>query len=246
VVADSYFASVSACVRLFEIGCRFIGVVKTATKQFPMNFLGSLPLPGGKGSRKGLLSTDASSGCQMMSFVWVDRDRRYFILSASSLCEGKTVARNRWTQRDKALNAEPELVDKRVSQPEVAVVYYSGCAKIDQHNRRRQADLQLETKIQTNDWSVRVNLSIFGMVVVDAFNLCRGCTAGQLPYCDQKWFYETLALDLIENDHDIISLRSRKRSREVSTAETPKSSINTCQYMTSHTPTKKMRLKRPS
>ena len=32
VVADSYFASVSAAIGLKEIGLRFIGVAKTATK----------------------------------------------------------------------------------------------------------------------------------------------------------------------------------------------------------------------
>jgi hypothetical protein len=212
VVADSYFASVSACVRLFEIGLRFIGVVKTATRQFPMNYLGSLPLPGGKGSRKGLLTTDEATGCQLMSFVWVDRDRRYFISSASSLCEGQSVARNRWTQRDKGYNAEPEVMDKRVAVPVAAETYYKGCAKIDQHNRRRQDDLQLERKVQTNDWAKRVNMSILGMVVVDAYNLCRGCTGGQFPFSEQKWFYEKLAQELIENDNDFISLRSSKRS----------------------------------
>ena len=40
VCADSYFASVGAARRLFEYGFRFIGVIKTATKGFPIKFLG--------------------------------------------------------------------------------------------------------------------------------------------------------------------------------------------------------------
>ncbi len=245
VVADSYFASVSACTRLFEIGLRFIGVAKTATKQFPMSYLGSLPLPGGKGSRKGLVSTDEQTGCQLMSFVWVDSDRRYFISSDLSLCVGTPAARNRWTQRDKTYNAEPENVDKRVPMPMAAETYYKGCAKIDQHNRRRQDDLQLERKVNTNDWLKRVNMSIFGMVVVDAFNLCRECTGGHFPYSDQKWFYEKLAQERIENNNDFISLQSSKCPGEVSTKDRPKSSIDARQYMTSHTPSTKMRVKNP-
>jgi Transposase IS4 len=88
VVADSYFASVSAAIRLKSIGLRFIGVIKTATKEYPMQYLGSVPLPGGRGSRKGLLTTDADTGTQLLSFVWVDRDRQYFISTCSSLEEG--------------------------------------------------------------------------------------------------------------------------------------------------------------
>jgi Transposase IS4 len=50
VVADSYFSSVGAAIRLKTIGLRFIGCMKTATREFPMHYLGSVPLPGGKGS----------------------------------------------------------------------------------------------------------------------------------------------------------------------------------------------------
>ena len=76
VVADSYFASVPAAIRLKEAGLRFIGIVKTATKEYPMQYLGSVELHGGKGSRKGLTTTDEATGTQLLSFVWVDRDRR--------------------------------------------------------------------------------------------------------------------------------------------------------------------------
>lgn len=36
VVADSYFAAVEATRELYKIGLRFVGVVKTATKRYPM------------------------------------------------------------------------------------------------------------------------------------------------------------------------------------------------------------------
>jgi hypothetical protein len=39
VCADSYFASVGAALELRQIGLGFIGVVKTATKRFPMAYL---------------------------------------------------------------------------------------------------------------------------------------------------------------------------------------------------------------
>ena len=42
VCADSYFASVSSAEEMLRIGLRFIGVVKTATKKFPMTYLSSI------------------------------------------------------------------------------------------------------------------------------------------------------------------------------------------------------------
>jgi hypothetical protein len=45
ICADSYFASIQAACRLFELNFQFIGVVKTATKLFPKTYLGKVELP---------------------------------------------------------------------------------------------------------------------------------------------------------------------------------------------------------
>ena len=42
VCADSYFASVSTAKEVMRLGMRFIGVVKTASKQFSMAYLQAL------------------------------------------------------------------------------------------------------------------------------------------------------------------------------------------------------------
>ena len=44
VVADSYFASFQAALRLKKIGLRFIGVMKSVTKEYPMAYLGRVEL----------------------------------------------------------------------------------------------------------------------------------------------------------------------------------------------------------
>jgi len=46
VCADSYFASVATAIELKRCGFNFIGVVKMATKQYPMNYLQNLELKG--------------------------------------------------------------------------------------------------------------------------------------------------------------------------------------------------------
>jgi Transposase IS4 len=94
VVADSYFALVQAAVRLFSIGLRFIGTVKTATKEFPMAYLASRPMEHRQGDMHGVLSkTDC--GTSLLAYCWVDRDRRYFISTCSSLAAGPPCVRQR-------------------------------------------------------------------------------------------------------------------------------------------------------
>ena len=97
VVADSFFASVGAAVRLSDqYGLRFIGVVKTATKGYPMNLLGNVVLPQGKGDHYGVMAKDEESGKSILAWVWCDRDRRYFVSSCSSLSPGNMIHRQRW------------------------------------------------------------------------------------------------------------------------------------------------------
>ena len=167
VVADSYFASVQAALRLKAIGLRFIGTVKTATKEFPMAHLGSRVMAAGRGDRYGLISKDAATGTDLLAFCWVDRDRRYFISTCSSLTAGTPCRRRRWRQVDQSPNAAPEVVNVVVAQPEACAIYYSGCGKIDQHNRFRKASLLLEKKLKTTLWWIRVNMILFRMCVVD-------------------------------------------------------------------------------
>lgn len=45
VCADSYFASVEAADQMKSVGLRFIGAIKTATRQFPYRFLSDQQMP---------------------------------------------------------------------------------------------------------------------------------------------------------------------------------------------------------
>ena len=97
VVADSYFASVQTAQEMKRVGLRFIGVVKTATKKFPMHQLQSCQL-NKRGDHKSLhfgRTTENTMGmvCDMMAFTWVDRDRRNFIATCSNLRPAEPIFR---------------------------------------------------------------------------------------------------------------------------------------------------------
>ena len=70
VCADSYFASINAVTVMRMMGLRFIGVVKTVTKKFPMSYLSNLELVQ-RGEYKGLVArgTDDQQCCR--SYGWI-------------------------------------------------------------------------------------------------------------------------------------------------------------------------------
>ena len=97
VCADSYFASVSTAKELKRIGLRFIEVVKTATRGYPMKALGEVELTH-RGDRRGLVPVDPAGDANLLAFVWLDRERRYLIATCSSLEPGTAHFRERWRQ----------------------------------------------------------------------------------------------------------------------------------------------------
>jgi Transposase IS4 len=93
VCADSYFASVEVALHLQARGVRFIGVVKTATYSYPMKLLQSKVLPT-RGEWKSYVH-QRDGKVAAMAVVWVDRERRHFISTASSVVEGDKYYRTR-------------------------------------------------------------------------------------------------------------------------------------------------------
>ena len=104
---------------------RFIGVVKTATKEFPQQFLSIVELAQ-KGDYKGVVSIDPVTNYTLLAFVWVDRERRYFISNCSSLSQGNPFIRVSRRQVDNIQsNIEPDRVEISIPQPKCAEEYYS-------------------------------------------------------------------------------------------------------------------------
>ena len=155
-------------------------------KKNPMSYPLSIELDEGRGQRVGVVLT-SNGAPTMMAYVWMDRDRRYFISTASSLQDRKDYSRILWRQPDlpeedfvEVNNAEAERQELTVSQPKCSEIYYNNCAAIDQHNRHRQDTLKAERKMQTKSWDKRVNSSTFGMYCVDAWLMYHGCTTDTL------------------------------------------------------------------
>ena len=215
VCADSYFSSVEAAETLRASGLRFIGVVKTAHRRIFMASLASRELRS-RGDHASMVHVDSTGTPDMMAVLWLDRDRRYFVATAGSTQPGTPCERLRWRE----MPGGAQRVAVTVPQPEVAEIYYSCAAKIDQHNRCRQDDLRLEHKFGTHDWYLRVNLSLLGMCFVDAWLLHTGAR-GTAATLKQATFYEELATGLIDNTFDIVGPSSRGEPAAAAAADQP-------------------------
>ena len=180
------------------MGLCFIGVVKTATKKFPMSYLSNFELVQ-RGDYKGLVARGTDGQPTMPLFVWMDRDHRYFVTSASSLDSGIPYSRNRWRQVSLELDTLPENVELTILQPKATEVYYRTCSVVDQHNRHLQDNLKTKKKLEMKKWDMRVNLTIFLMIVVDTW-LVYSQVMGSTEL--QSEFYVHLAEELIDNNID--------------------------------------------
>ena len=64
-----------------------------------MAYLSSIELNEVRGQQVGVV-LKSNGVTTMMAYVWMDRDRRYFISTASSLQDGKDYSRICWRQPD--------------------------------------------------------------------------------------------------------------------------------------------------
>ena len=196
-----------------------------------------------------MISRDEETACSLLSFTWADRDRRFFISTCSSTSNGNPIQRRRWRQHDHpSTNNPPVLEDIVIRQTECGEVYYSGCGAIDEHNRHRQEYLNLEKKLLVMQWDKRANLSILGMMCVDAYKLCIGCQ-GSSTKGGARAFFEDLATDLIDNEYDRRSLRRRREEaveREASLTGEDLPTVDTIRHLTCPTPTKRRKPNNPA
>ena len=75
-----------------------------------------------RGDRYGLVKRKTSPyGCDLLAYVWMDQDRRYFIASESSMDAGDNMENIRSCQlEDVSTNADPVDVTFTISQPKAS------------------------------------------------------------------------------------------------------------------------------
>ena len=82
----------------------------------------------------GLVSVDKVV-TDMIVFVWVDRNMRYFISTIVYLEEVQAIYRKRWSQVVKDVNSDTHMVYLYIPQPVAVDIYYTTYSAVDWHNK---------------------------------------------------------------------------------------------------------------
>ena len=224
------------------MGLRLIGVVKTAKKEYPQQYLSTVELAQ-KGGYKGVLSIHPTTGYTLIVFVWVDREYHYFISNCCSLSQGLPYTRTRWRQIDDVeTHIEPDRLIT-IPQPKCAEEYYSSCTMVDIHNMSRQQVLDIKKNYRTQKWYMRVNLSILSIIIVDTWCVFKGILGPRYEDTENT-FYTMLAEEMIDNTLDKPQ-RTRSWTLPIRNTTGPPSTLDTVDEWVSSeigvylTPTKK-------
>ena len=113
----SYFSSVSSSELMVINGLNIVGVIKTAIRNFPMNHISHIELVN-SGYTYGLVRRKTLDfyECDIMDYIWIERDKIYSVVSWYSLSEGIPCYRLKTRQVSQEENKYPNGVDLSVRQ----------------------------------------------------------------------------------------------------------------------------------
>jgi hypothetical protein len=163
VCADSAFASVKSAVELRKQGLYFLGLVKTATREFPKQYLESYPLRE-RGDHVAVTCNDG--GTQLIGCAWNDRKRKLIVGTCGSTLAGNPHEKKRWRVSE---TGDVETYYKKVKRPRIVEMYFAGAPAVDIHNHYRQGGLALEEGLQTKSWWMRAFCTILGIIETDTY-----------------------------------------------------------------------------
>ena len=106
-----------------------------------------------------------------MSFAWVYCNRLYFIATIVSLEEGQNFLRQIWIQVISDINTDAHMVELDITKPVEEDIHYYTYISVEWYNRRSCDDIKSEKKLGTHCWYWCVNMSVFGVSVVEYYNV---------------------------------------------------------------------------
>ena len=166
VLGDSWFASFQTAKAMRdELSLYFVGNIKTAHKDFPLEQMRWDLSDTARGDHTVYkLAGENGPRFKCHAVAWNDHHFKTFICTAGSSEAGTQAKRKRH-------DLDGRTSFKHVKRCKVLQDYYEGCGKIDQHNAHRQGTLKLEKMWKTKKWNARVTVSVLSSCLVDAF-LC--------------------------------------------------------------------------
>jgi hypothetical protein len=146
VIGDSWFASAKTAIQLHKRGLYFLGIIKTAPKNYPIAEA-RRRCPSERG--KCAIATTKINDMNLTCVAW--RDKKV-----------QPVKKRRTDESGK-------IIKKEVPRPKIVEEYFDGAPSIDIHNHIRQSGIALEEIWNTQKWHHRMFASLFGIIETDAY-----------------------------------------------------------------------------
>ncbi|KAL5506054.1 hypothetical protein EMCRGX_G007620 [Ephydatia muelleri] len=194
VSADSAFASVATAVACRKNGLHFTGLVKTATRMYPKQYIDEVEF---QEIGDDITLTSNVEGHNIMAHAWGDKVRKCFVSTHSTTLPGKPSNKRRWREMlDEDEVGQTEVYNKTVKRKKVVESYFDAASIIDINNHMRQGGLALETAWRTQSWASLVVATVLGIVETDAYLLYKKFHPGgtRLSHSD---FTEAVAKGLL-------------------------------------------------
>lgn len=170
----------------------FTGMVKTATKGFPMQELRQR-CPEARGMHV-FATTTGFDNTNIIAMAWQDKKCHTFIGSCGTTLGGEDARKRRYDQNGRRFH-------KFVKRPQLVEEYHNGSGAIDAHNHARQGGIQVEKVWKSKYWHNRIYGSLIGIIETNAFFAYKFFTNNRtLEHVDFRHDLATSILNLNRNE----------------------------------------------
>lgn len=191
IYGDSAFASVNTAYHLRQRGLHFMGLVKTAHREYPKKLFKSMPVAIRSGESR--YKRSERDGIPLVAVAWWDKKLKMFISTAGTNARAPDHERVRYRLKP---NGEYEIYKKYTQISSIPYEYFSFAQKVDVHNHRRQGILAMERALSTRSWAFRIVSTLLGVIMVDAYALYNNVGQCQALADNEKLTFRDFVLDV--------------------------------------------------
>jgi hypothetical protein len=164
VIGDSAFSSVSTARACNKYGLHFMGIIKTAHKQYPKAILKALSHGRPRGSYK-LMQTTSTEHPTLYALAWADKKLKLLISTRGTTIETDPSMRKRARLNEDGTTHEYSIA---VPRPSMVKMFFEPFNAVDTNDQYRQGILKLEENWKTYSWTTRAISTVLGVIFVNS------------------------------------------------------------------------------
>eukprot|EP00731_Ephydatia_muelleri_P006322 Em0003g570a len=198
VVGDSAFSSVATAVALKQNGTYFVGIVKTASKMYPKQFMQTHHFE----ELGAHIALSATVQCNKVFAVsWLDGKRKDLVSTCGTTLPASPAQRTRQqvvVSSTSGVKTRPYIC--YTPRCNIVASFFDNFHKIDVHDHLRQGVLKLEQHWLTKNWVHRLFATLIGVVATDCYFASKLLYPHQMSEPPFLQYIDKLAFQLINNE----------------------------------------------